>query len=208
MPGARKTVAPSAEVSSTVVSGLGSASCSELLEAESAVSVAARVLRGGTCASAGRPAARTVRLREGGGLAVVLTVPPFSEAAGGGRGRGHADLAVPCRRRCCLVVSCFSCTRGAFGTVRGLVVEHPGGLPSESPGAPRPVGRSAASRKLSSLYRRRRHLGATGAKSCGCAHVPRSGTAHPGGPVVDTDGCDALSWRSLASRPVEPVLVV
>lgn|SRR5690625_1701919 len=82
MPGARKTVAPSAEVSSTVVSGLGSASCSELLEADSAVSVAARVRRGGTCASAGRPAARTVRLREVGALTAVLTVPPSPEPAG------------------------------------------------------------------------------------------------------------------------------
>src|SRR5699024_3962286 len=103
---------------------------------------------------------------------------------------------------------CFSCTRGAFCTPCGLLVEPPGGLPPEAPGAPRPVGRSAASRGPSALDRRRRHLGATGAKSCGCAHVPRSGTAHPGGPVVDTDGCDAFSCRSLTSRPVEPVLVV
>src|SRR5699024_8197165 len=37
---------------------------------------------GGTCASAGRPAARTVRLREVGALTAVLTVPPSPEPAG------------------------------------------------------------------------------------------------------------------------------
>src|SRR5699024_3215621 len=82
MPGERKTVAPSAGVYHTVVWGLGSVSCSELLEAYSAVSVAARVRRRGACASAGRPAARTVRLREVGALTAVLTVPPSPEPAG------------------------------------------------------------------------------------------------------------------------------